>query len=162
MVLKKWAQFIVIFLFSLTAILSLLIYFQAKAPFNAANEDAKAYVLQQKLLSNIHNAYVYNSSTTYHTVIGTAANGDKKAVFVPELITKEAIREVNLKDGITREQAIQLALGDEKNSKLLNAKLGLEEVGPVWEISFINKDNNLGYVYLLFKNGDWWKRISNL
>ncbi|MEI4768364.1 DUF5590 domain-containing protein [Psychrobacillus sp. FJAT-51614] len=162
MAVKKWILFIVIFLISLTVVLSSLIYFQAKAPFNAASEDAESYVIQNDLLSDINDSYVYNSSETFHTVIGTTDKGEEKAFFIPEKKTDEAIMEVNLKDGITKEQAIELAMKEEKNSKLLHAKLGVEEVGPVWEITFVNKDNNLGYVYLLFNNGDWWKRISNL
>ncbi|KQL35709.1 DUF5590 domain-containing protein [Psychrobacillus sp. FJAT-21963] len=162
MALKRWILFIVIFLISLTVVLSLLIYFQAKNPFKAASEDAESYVTKHELLSDINDSYVYNSSNSFHTVIGTTDNGEEKAFFIPEKKTDEAIMEVNLKDGITKEQAIELAMKEEKDSKILHAKLGVEEVGPVWEITFVDNDNNLGYVYLLFNDGDWWKRISNL
>ncbi|WP_391209019.1 DUF5590 domain-containing protein [Psychrobacillus sp. L4] len=162
MALKRWILFIVTFLIGLTLILSLLIYFQAKAPFKAASDDAETYVLHNNLLSQINDSYVYNSNISYHTVIGKTAKGEVKAFFIPEKKTDDPIMEVNFKDGITKEQAKELAKKDEKISKLLHVKLGVEEVGPVWEISFINKDNKLSYVYLLFDNGDWWKRISNL
>lgn len=163
MALKKWILFIVVFLISLTIILSLLIYFQAKAPFKASSDDAETYVLQNNLLYQIKESYVYNSLTTFHTVIGTTTKGEEKAFFIPEKkLDDDAIMEVNLKDGITEEKAIELAMKDQKISKLLHVKLGVEEVGPVWEITYVNKDNNLGYVYILFDNGDWWKRISNL
>ncbi|TQR19747.1 DUF5590 domain-containing protein [Psychrobacillus vulpis] len=162
MIVKRWLLFIVVFAISLTIILALLIYFQAKAPFSAANEEAETYVLKNDLLSHIEDSYVYNSTATFHTVIGQTAKGDTKALFIPEKKTDEAIMEVNMKDGISKEQAIEIAMKDEKNSKLLHAKLGVEEIGPVWEISYINKEDNLSYVYLLFDNGDWWKRISNL
>lgn len=162
MALKRWTLFIVVFLISLTIILSLLIYFQAKAPFKEANEVAETYVIKHNLLAKVEDAYVYNSTDSFRTVIGTTAKGEKKAFFIPEKKTDEAIMNVNLKDGISKEKAIELALKDEKDSKLLHAKLGVEEVGPVWEISYVNEKDNLGYVYILFDNGDWWKRISNL
>lgn len=162
MVLKKWLLFLVVFAISLTAILSLLIYFQAKAPFKDANEYAESYIIENNLLAQVEDAYVYNSSTTSHTIIGKTAKGEEKAFFIPEKETDEAIMEVNLQDGISKERAIQLAMENETNSKLLHAKLGVEEVGPVWEITYVNETNNLNYVYLLFDNGDWWKRISNL
>lgn len=162
MILKRWLIFIVVFVISLTAILSLLIYFQAKAPFHTASKDAETYVLKNNLLTKVDDSYVYNSSQTIHTVIGSTKDGVEKAFFIPDKKTEETIMEVNLQDGISAEQAIGLAMKDEKNSKLLHAKLGVEEVGPVWEISYINKSNNLSYVYILFNNGDWWKRISNL
>ena len=162
MTLKKWLLFIIIFAISLTSILSLLIYFQAKAPFKNANETAESYVLKNNLLSEVDNSYMYNSVNTFHTVIGKTSEGEQKAFFVPEEKTEKVIQEINLKDGISESEAIQLALKDEQESDLLHAKLGVEEVGPVWEITYVNKDNKLNYVYILFNNGDWWKRISNL
>ncbi|WP_342600880.1 DUF5590 domain-containing protein [Psychrobacillus sp. FSL H8-0483] len=162
MVLKRWLLFLVVFAVSLTVILSLLIYFQAKAPFKDANKSAETYVTENNLLAQVEDAYVYNSSSTFHTIIGKTAKGEEKAFFIPEKENDDAIMEVNLQDGISKEQAIQLAMEDETNSKLLHAKLGVEEVGPVWEITYVNETNKLNYVYLLFDNGDWWKRISNL
>lgn len=162
MAIKRWLLFIVVFALSLTVILSLLIYVQAKVPFKDANESAEDYVTKHHLLAQVDTSYVYNSTNTFHTVIGTTSKGEKKAFFIPEKATEEKIMEVKLQDGISKEQAIELAMKKEKNSKLLHAKLGVEEIGPVWEITYVNEKNNLNYVYLLFDNGDWWKRISNL
>ncbi|GGA25898.1 cell wall elongation regulator TseB-like domain-containing protein [Psychrobacillus lasiicapitis] len=162
MVLKRWLLFIVVFAFSLTVILSLLIYFQAKIPFKEANENAETYVTKNHLLAQVDASYVYNSTNTFHTVIGKTAKGEEKAFFLPEKKTDDAIMEVKLRDGISKEKAIELAMSNEKNGELLHAKLGVEEVGPVWEITYVNEKNNLNYVYLLFDNGDWWKKISNL
>lgn len=162
MVLKRWLLFIVIFAISLTVILSLLIYFQAKTPFSEANENAESYVTKNHLLAQVDDSYVYNSTSTFHTVIGKTAKGEEKAFFVPAKKTDDALMEVNLKDGISKEKAIELAMSNEKNGELLHAKLGVEEIGPVWEITYVNEKNTLNYVYLLFDNGDWWKKISNL
>ena len=52
---------------------------------------------------------------------------------------------------------------DEQNVKqVLHTKLGYEEPGAVWEIAYINKSDKLNYVYILFEDGQWWKRILNL
>lgn len=162
MVLKRWLLFIVVFTISLTVILSLLTYSQSRAPFNDANKAAENYVLKNHLLAEVNETYVYNSVATFHTVIGSTSKGEQKAFFVPDDATKESTMEVSLKDGITEKQAIKMALENEKSSEILHVKLGVEEVGPVWEIAFINEENSLNYVYILFNKGDWWKRISNL
>ena len=162
MLLKRWLLFIVVFAFSLTVVLSLIIYFQAKAPFKDVSETTEAYVIENKLLAQVDESYVYNSSSSIQTVIGTDAKGEEKAIFLPEKQTEDEIEEAKMKDGISKEEAIELAMKDEMDSKLLHAKLGVEEIGPVWEITYVNKTNKLNYVYLLFENGDWWKRISNL
>ena len=49
--LKKWLLFIVIFALSLTIVISLLIYFQAKGPFSEATDKAESYVLENNLLA---------------------------------------------------------------------------------------------------------------
>lgn len=46
--------------------------------------------------------------------------------------------------------------------KSFTQKLGYEEVGPVWEITYTNSDDKLNYVYIIFEDGQWWKRILNL
>jgi uncharacterized protein YpmB len=45
---------------------------------------------------------------------------------------------------------------------VLHTKLGLEDSKVVWEITFFNENDKLNYVYILFENGKWWKRILNL
>ncbi len=162
MALKRWVIFLSVFTLSLVAIISLLIYFQAKSPFKEANEAAESYLVKNNLIEEVEESYPYNSTASYHTVVGNTAEGETKAFFVPDKNSEETIMEINLADGISKEEAISIALADTKNSKLLHAKLGVEEVGPVWEITYVNQSDNLNYVYLLFENGDWWKRISNL
>lgn len=162
MVLKRWLLFIVIFAFSLTLILSLLIYFQAKSPFSDAADQAQEYVLENNLLASVDKTYIYNNTSTFHTVVGTTAKGEEKAYFLPDKQSEEKIMEVSLDEGISEQKAIDLAMKDIKDGKLLHAKLGVEEIGPVWEITYVNAEDNLNYVYLLFDNGEWWKRISNL
>ena len=159
---KKWLLFIVIFGLSLTIIINLLIYFQAKSPFSEATDEAESYVLENNLLAQVEKTYVYNNTSTFYTVIGSTAKGEKKAYFLPDQQSDEKIMEVNLDEGISQQQAVDLVMKDVKEGKLLHAKLGVEEIGPVWEITYVNAENNLNYVYLLFDNGEWWKRISNL
>ena len=162
MALKRWLLFIVIFTISLTAILSILIYTQAREPYKEALTSAESYTLKNNLLETIDESYVYNSTDSYQTIIGDTKDGSKKAFFIPLKANEEPIMEVSFEEGISKEEAISIVLDGEQESKVLHAKLGVEEVGPVWEITFVNSKDNLNYVYLLFDNGDWWKRISNL
>lgn len=162
MAIKRWLLFIVIFTISLTAILSILIYTQAREPFKEALTSAESYTLKNNLLETIDESYVYNSTDSYQTIIGNTKDGAKKAFFIPLKANEEPIMEVSFEEGISKEEAISIVLDGEQESKVLHAKLGVEEVGPVWEITFVNSKDNLNYVYLLFDNGDWWKRISNL
>ena len=67
-----------------------------------------------------------------------------------------------LTEGITKQQALAVLKDEAQVSKVLHAKLGFEEAGVVWEISYVNDSDDLNYVYILFEDGQWWKRILNL
>ncbi len=162
MALKRWIIFLSVFTLSLAVIITLLIYFQAKSPFEEASETAESYLIQNNLIEEVVESYPYNSTTSYHTVVGITDKGEEKAFFIPKKGSEETIMEINLADGISKEDAISAVMKNAPNGKLLHAKLGVEEVGPVWEITFVTQSDTLNYIYLLFENGEWWKRISNL
>ncbi len=86
----------------------------------------------------------------------------KKAVFVPTNLEEDSIQEVFLKDGITEKQALSVFKDEGNVQKVLHMKLGYEEPGVVWEITYVNNHDKLNYVYILFEDGDWVKRIKNL
>ena len=72
------------------------------------------------------------------------------------------MQEVFLADGITKEQAIAVLTNEVNVKEILHTKLGYEEAGAVWEITYKSESGTLNYVYLLFEDGQWWKRILNL
>ena len=62
----------------------------------------------------------------------------------------------------TADEAVQTVEEELDVNKVLHVSLGMEEVGPVWEVAFKSENGKLNYVYVLFENGHWWKRILNL
>ncbi|MEG0386646.1 MAG: hypothetical protein RR642_18105, partial [Solibacillus sp.] len=86
----------------------------------------------------------------------------KKAIFVPTNLEEDSIQDVFLKDGITEKQALSVLKNEGNVQKVLHIKLGYEEPGAVWEISYLNDKDKLNYVYILFEDGDEWLGIKNL
>lgn len=160
--MKNWLTFIAVFILSLGLIITILVFWNANKPFNEIEEKAEKLALSSEVLSTVTKSYVYNGSKPYVTVFGEDEDGEEKVVFVPISLEEEAIQEAYLKDGITEEQALA-HLKDEKDiKKILHTKLGYESVGVVWEITYMNNSDNVNYVYLMFEDGEWWKRILNL
>ena len=137
---------------------------KASKPENDIRKDAEAFALEKKALAVVHDSYAYNGNSPYVTVLGVDEYGEEKAIFVPITLKEDAMQEVFLADGITKEQAIAvLTKTNEVNVKeILHTKLGYEEAGAVWEITYKSKQEKLNYVYILFEDGQWWKRILNL
>lgn len=160
--MKNWLKFIAVFILSLSIIITILIFWNAKKPFNKIEEQAEKLALESNVLSTVTDSYVYNGSKPYITVFGEDENGEKKAVFVPISLEEDAIQEVFLKEGITEKQALALANKEKNIKKILHTKLGYESVGPVWEITYMNDSDHINYVYIMFEDGQWWKRILNL
>lgn len=160
--MKNWIIFIVVFILSLTLAISIIVLWKANAPIGKIEKQASELALTSKSLAIVSDSYVYNGNKPYVTVFGVDEYGKEKAIFVPITLEEKAIQEVFLEDGITNEQALSV-LSEQKDIKeILHTKLGYEEVGPVWEITYTNDSEKLNYVYILFENGQWWKRILNL
>ncbi|MEG0450730.1 MAG: DUF5590 domain-containing protein [Lysinibacillus sp.] len=160
--MKNWLIFISVFIISLSLVISILVLWKADSPFNSIEESAEQLALDAKALAIVSESYVYNGKNSYVTVFGVDEYGDKKAIFVPTNLEEDSIQDVFLKDGITEKQALSVLKNEGNVQKVLHIKLGYEEPGAVWEISYLNDKDKLNYVYILFEDGDEWLGIKNL
>lgn len=158
--MKQWITFILGFLSFLAVALMIVIIVVGNKPFSAVEKQAINRVESENLLSEIDRAYVYSNKQTSVTVIGTDTEGKPKAAFVPA--EGDKIETIDLEDKVTAQEARGIALKEMKVKDILHTKLGMESEGPVWEVAFINEEDQLNYVYILAKDGAWWKRILNL
>ncbi|MEK4629237.1 MAG: DUF5590 domain-containing protein [Solibacillus sp.] len=160
--MKNWIIFSVIFIVSLSLVISVLVIWKADAPFNEMEQKAEAFALETKALAVVSDSYVYNGNKPYVTVFGVDEYGKEKAIFVPMSLEENSMQEVFLQDGITEEQALDVFRNETPAKEILHTKLGFEEPGAVWEITYKTESGSLNYVYLMFEDGQWWKRILNL
>lgn len=157
----NWIKFIVAFMVIITSVLIITILYNANKPLAAAKELATQQVLQTGQLKAVEKVTVYNGTQSGMTVFGKAPNGEQVAIFVTD-DKQEQYEELHLKEGITAKQAADIVKAELEVEKVLHVSLGIESEGPVWEVAFTNKAGKLNYVYVLFENGKWWKRILNL
>lgn len=65
-------------------------------------------------------------------------------------------------DGISEQKARSIVQADKKPAKILNATLGMEDGIPLWEVSYLDKNDKLGYYDMSFGEGEWLRQIENL
>ena len=159
--IKNWVVFIILFILSVSLVISILVLSNAMAPIKDIEQKAEELAISSNSLSTVTDSYIYNGNKPYVTVFGEDEEGNEKAVFVPISLEEKSIQEVYLQDGISKEEALSV-INQEDVKKILHTKLGYEEAGVVWEITYTNEAEKLNYVYILFENGQWWKRILNL
>lgn len=160
--MKNWLIFGVVFILSLSLVISVLVIWKADAPFSEMEQQAESLALETKALTSITKSYVYNGNKPYITVIGLDENGKEKAVFVPINMDEKSMQSVLLGTGVTEQQVMEVLQRETTVKEILHVKLGFEEPGVVWEATYISDTDKLNYVYILFEDGQWWKRILNL
>lgn len=160
--MKNWIIFISVFLVSLAIVISAIVLVQARSPYKDAEQYAEQTAIDQGEVVSITDSYVYRGLTSNMTVIGKDAEGHSKAVFIPEGDSDSKWTSVLIEEGISKEDTLKFVQNEMDVKEVLHIRLGMEEVGPVWEVSYIGTNDKLNYVYILFENGNWWKRILNL
>ena len=160
--MKNWLIFGVSFILSLSLVISILVLWKADAPFDEMEQQAEQLTLDTRALAVVSESYIYNGNKPYITVFGVDEYGKEKAIFVPISLEENSMQEVFLQNGITKEQALKVLSNESAVKEILHTKLGFEEPGAVWEITYISDTDKLNYVYILFEDGQWWKRILNL
>ena len=68
----------------------------------------------------------------------------------------------NYNELITNEDALAITVNDLNPTEVQQARLGLVEDEPVWEVTYIDEDSTMGYYYISAKDGSWIQTISNL
>ncbi|MER1999474.1 MAG: DUF5590 domain-containing protein [Lysinibacillus sp.] len=160
--MKNWILFGAMFVASMVIVVTVLVLWKADAPFTDMEKQAEQLALSSNKLAQVTESYTYNGNNPYVTVIGTDDEGREKALFVPISMDEKLIQQAYMDEGITKEKALSVLASETKVSEILHTKLGFEEAGVVWEISYLNEKDDLNYVYILFEDGQWWKRILNL
>ncbi len=158
--MKKWISIIVLVLLVIGTAASILLYQASRNPLDLQAEKAVSRVENETAIVEVENTSFYNGSKSYVVVTGKNEQDEKMVAWVPN--EKGKIIEKKWADGLSKDQALN-KLRDEKQPKeVLSVRLGYESVGPVWEITYLDNQDNLNYFYLLFSTGEWWRKIENL
>lgn len=153
----KWATITVVAFLIVTMI---IIYVRAQSPRIQARHEAVAMAKKYANLTHEQQFYIYNRQTTYYTVAGTNKKGQKIYVVIPKKGNQVNILAQN--KGITADQAVQISKKHPQFKHLLNVGLGYYQDIPVWEVSYENKQNNLCFDLISYKDGKMIKAIQNI
>lgn len=146
--LSYWRQFILgLFLLLTVLTFSLLAVFDyAAQPMRQARTRAEKLAKTYTDLKKVDHFAVFNHQTSYYSLDGKTASGDRLAVLIPE--EGGDIFSYELDQGVTRTEAAEVAVenGAEITGRVI---LGQIKGQPVWEV-------NAGkvYYYIDFETGD--------
>lgn len=153
LIMKKWliliiGMFLVIILFTLT------VYKQIQNNKTEGYDEAIDKAMEYSSLVEVNETSTYSRNESYVVIEGIDDGGGQIYVFVPE--NDGEISEIEVEDGISAEDAIQIVEKDQNVSKILSTQVGIENNKPLWEITYLDDKDSLVYYYLDFKTGDYW------
>ena len=62
--MKNWIIFSIVFILSLSLVISVLVFWKADAPYSDMEQKAESFVLDTKALAVVKDSYVYNGNAT--------------------------------------------------------------------------------------------------
>lgn len=157
--MKKWI-FIVVLLFLIMIGVPIRVYVKAMAPVNTAEKQALALASKTVSFSKVNDFHIYNGLESIDVIEGINKQGENIIVWIPEKSKKVIVKKA--KDGLTKEQAIQKLLDENKPKQIISVSLGMEKDIPLWEIYYRSQNNLINYYDIDFASGEWLKKIENL
>ncbi|MGM0845931.1 MAG: DUF5590 domain-containing protein [Bacillota bacterium] len=138
-----------------------VVFLNARSPVNERAEGALQRAEAETELSSTEDVTLYNGKKSYIVITGKDTSGENIILWVPEEEDEEIIVR-KWADGISKEAAINKLNEENDVVEVLSVRLGMENVGPVWEMTYLDENDHLNYYYLLFETGEWWRKIENL
>lgn len=134
----------------------------AEKPLKADEKAALERISGSVDLKSHDGFYLYNGpKETYYVLTGQNKAGKDIVVWVPKKKSGEVLVKF-ASDGISEKQAREIVQKEKNPSKILNVTLGMEDNIPIWEVSYLDKNDNLGYYDMTFQDGEWLRQIENL
>ncbi|RIW33119.1 peptidase [Bacillus salacetis] len=136
------------------------VFLEARAPVNDRADAAIQRAEAESDLAATDDVSLYNGKKSYVVITGKNSSDEKIVVWVPEKDDEIIVKK--WADGISKKAAINKLNEENDVNEILSVKLGMESVGPVWEMTYLDENDHLNYYYLLFETGEWWRKIENL
>ena len=139
---------------------SISVYQTASKPLHKAEDEAFAVAKSSAGIAKVDDFYWYNGTETYFTVTGT--NQEDEAVIAIVAQDGGETTVLNQADIITEAEAVQLTRQAVNPKEILEARIGIEEDTPIWEVAYKQENGRLGYYVLTLETGEWIKGIENI
>jgi uncharacterized protein YpmB len=149
----------IILLFLLIAS-SYTIFYRAQQPMIQAQKEAVIIAKKEANIQKVEDFYWYNGSETYFTVAGTDNKNEELYVIIKKSGGSTTI--LNTAEVVTESEAKSITQADKAPKYILEARLGIENDEPVWEVTYKNENGTIGYYLISALSGKWVRDIENI
>ena len=139
---------------------SYTIFYRSQLPIVQAQKDATAIAEENANIQEVQDFYWYNGSETYFTLAGIDGNNEELYVIIKKDGGETTV--LNTAEVVTESEAKSITQADKKPERILEARLGIENEEPVWEVTYKNANDTIGYYLISAISGKWLKDIENI
>jgi len=130
------------------------------SPYKQARAETIELAQRRADLATSEDFYWYNGDETFFTVTGTNKDGSSIVVIVQQ--DGGAIEVFNQDEIVTEHEVVVATNNRENPKKVLEARIGVQNDQPVWEVSFQLENDQTGYSYFSLTSGEWLQTIKNI
>ncbi len=149
--------------FLLVILLVFLFFHGAFAPYQQNERRSEALAEKYAHINRKIAYYEYSrDGKNYNTIKGSTKQGEKLYAIISG--NGKKINVIAANSGISANKAQNFVLETRKAKRVLHVALGMQSNGkrPVWEVTYLNQNDQLCYSLLSFKNGSVIQEIQNL
>lgn len=129
-------------------------------PYIQAEKEAVEIAEKQAGVKSADHFYWYNGNETYFTVVGKNEKNQSKIVIIQQGNGKVTIYDAE--NTLSESDVYKITWRDRKPKKVLEARIGLEDGKPIWEVSYKQENGRIGYYILSLQTGEWIRSIENI
>ncbi len=157
--MKKFLTFLLISMLLLILGVTTVIT-RSLTPYNQARKETIDVAQRRSDLVEADEFYWFNGEETYFTVTGTNSEGTSIVVIVQQ--DGGDIQIFNQEDILTEREAILETMQRVEPKEIMEARIGVYNDQAVWEVSFRQENDTIGYNILSLTSGEWLRTIKNL
>ncbi|MFZ2584257.1 MAG: DUF5590 domain-containing protein, partial [Trichococcus flocculiformis] len=120
---------------------SYTIFYRSQQPMLQAQKEATAIAEENANIQKVQDFYWYNGSETYFTLAGIDGNNEELYVIIKKDGGETTV--LNTAEVVTESEAKSITQADKKPERILEARLGIENEEPVWEVTYKNANDTI-------------------
>lgn len=130
------------------------------SPLKQAKSETISLAEQKADLIQAADFYWYNGNQTYFTVTGKNKEAEEIVVIIKQ--DDGTIQTLKKEETISKGEAMAKVRELENPSHILEARIGIHNDLPIWEISFRQENGRIGYTMLSLTGGVWVRTTKNI
>lgn len=145
----------------LLIVASYSIFFSAQRPMMKAESEAVSIAQEVAAIRDADDFYWYNGTKdTYFTVAGWDDEGNYLYVIIKQNGGDTMV--LDAREVITEDEAKSITQSEKSPERILEARMGIMDEMPFWEISYKKEDGSLAYLLISAQTGETMKEYANL